>query len=101
MPAILPTIQLLPCHPVRFRHPAPAIQLLSSACPLSTPCPLLLHLCFSFSSRLVVLMARVEDGRLVGEGKLVREGRASASRRRGRRCQGELWVLATKADTGS
>ena|SRR5947207_3437334 len=32
-----------------------------------------------------------------GKGKIVREGRASASRRRGRCRQGGLWVLAIKA----
>jgi len=37
---------------------------------------------------------RLVIGRLVGEGELVREGRASAPRRRGRCCQGGLWGLA-------
>ena len=56
---------------------------------------------------MLVKVARVDDeeeeeeevgssirGRLVGEGKLVREGRASASRCRGRCRQGALGVLA-------
>ena len=69
-------------------------------------CPLSLCLGFFFSSRLIVLVevARVGEGvglirgRPVGEGsKLVGEGRACASRRRGKWRQGRLWVGAIKA----
>lgn len=35
---------------------------------------------------------------LVGEDKLVREGHATASRHRGRYCQGGFWALAIKAE---
>ncbi len=44
---------------------------------------------------------RLIRGRFVGEGELVREGRASAPRRRGRCRQGGVWVLAIKAGSRS
>src|SRR5215469_8928313 len=85
---LLPVIQL----------PPSSSCLLSSACPLSTSCPLSLCLGFSFSSRLIVFVAvaRVEEVDSSGEGKLVREGRASASRHRSRCRQGGFWVLAKR-----
>jgi len=43
----------------------------------------------------------VRVGRFVGDGKLVREGRASASRSRDRCRQGVFWVFAIKAGSRS
>src|SRR6266480_6090349 len=87
--------------------------MLSNSCPPS--CPPSLCLGFSFSFRLIVLVEvarddddeeEVEDGRLirgrlVGDGKLVREGSVSASRSRGRCRQGGLWVLAIEVGSRS
>ena len=82
-------------------HPAPACPL-SSSCP-AIAVPRLLHLfpldcaCGS-GARVGGWLIR---GRRVMEGKLVRGGRASASRCRGRRPQGGLWVLAIKEGSRS
>src|SRR5947207_15400423 len=67
LPAILPAIKLLPAiYLAPACHRAPAIQLLSTIQrqrPLSISCRPSLHLGFSFSSRLIVLVevARVEE----------------------------------------
>lgn len=82
------------------------------SCPLSSAYPLsfyrLLSICLGFSSYLIVLArvlrrggGRFIKGRLVAEGKLVNEVRASTSGYRGRCDRGGLWVLAITADTQS
>jgi len=81
------------------RHPAiPPSRLPSSSCPSSHSCPPAIAV-----PRFLLLFPLdcACRGRLVGEGNFVREGRASASRRRGNCRQGGLWVLVIKADSWS
>ena len=116
---LLPTIQLLPtippsclpssscplssscrpsCHPAILPAIEPAVPLLPAILPAIAVPGLL-----PFSSHLIVLVevTRVEDDSKVGSSGKVSLLESSASRCRGRCCQGGLWVLAIKSGSWS